>query len=309
MPLEQVKAEKLIPTGMEGLTIPQLEDKPMKGKMKTRDYAAVVALSMMLLHSASAAADPVDMRTWNAESYPSVNGFPDGNWEVAGDGSSVTQQNNGQPTFFYSDFDAQGSSFTGSITPGTNWDDDFIGFALGFQPGNSSNMAADYLLIDWKQGTQGFDFGSPSDSGGGSASAGLAVSRVTGIPDADEFWQHANLDGTPTGSGLEELARGATLGSTGWVDGVTYEFTFDFGPNDLEVWVDGVLQFDLTGDFDDGRFAFYNFSQQSVTYAGFDKTTGSFPPPVSVPEPSSWALSLLGLLGFGLVRRRRSARF
>jgi len=201
----------------------------MNGKMKTRDYAAAAAFSLMLLHSASAAADPVDMRTWNAESYPSVNGFPDGNWEVAADGSSVT--------------------------PGENWDNDFIGFALGFQPGDSTNPASDYLLIDWKQASQDYDFGSPSASTGGGAPEGLAVSRVTGIPDADEFWQHDNLDGTPAGSGLEELDRGATLGSTGWVDGVSYEFTFDFGPNDLEIWVDGVL----------------------------------------------------GLLGFGLVRRRRTA--
>ena len=54
---------KPIPAGMAELTVSQLEHKPMNGKMKTRDYAAAVALSLMLLHSASAAADPADMRS------------------------------------------------------------------------------------------------------------------------------------------------------------------------------------------------------------------------------------------------------
>jgi len=124
---------------------------------------------------------------------------------------------NGQPTFFYSDFTAFGTSVTGKIRPGGG-DDDYVGFALGFQPGDSTNAAANYLLVDWKQGTQSFDFGAPSNSPGGNALSGLAVSRVTGIPDADEFWQHKNLASTPAGSGLQELARGTNLGNTGWVD-------------------------------------------------------------------------------------------
>ena len=126
--------------------------------------------------------------------------------------------------------------------------------------GDSTNAAANYLLVDWKQGTQSFDFGDPSNSPGGNALSGLAVSRVTGIPDADEFWQHKNLAGTPAGSGLQELARGTNLGNTGWVDSTEYTFTFNFGPNDLEVFVNGVKELDIAGVFGNGRLAFYNFS-------------------------------------------------
>ena len=34
------------------------------------------------------------------------------------------------------------------ITVATNSDDDFVGFAIGFRPGDSTNASADYLLLD-----------------------------------------------------------------------------------------------------------------------------------------------------------------
>ena len=245
---------------------------------------------------------PVDLNDWTAESYNSVAGFPNGNWVVSGDGSSVTQQNNGQPTVFYSDFDAFGTEVTGRIRVNTSGDDDFIGFVLGYQPGYNTDSSADYLLVDWKQASQSFDFGGGSTSPGGNAPRGLAVSRVTGLPDADEFWQHANLSGTAASSGLEELARGNTLGNTGWVDFVEYEFTFDFGPNNLDVWVDGVLELSVTGTFANGRMGFYNFSQNNVVYSAFEVDEGSFP----VPTPPGLLLLFGGLLVvFG--RRRLTA--
>jgi hypothetical protein len=252
----------------------------------------------------------VDLSTWTAESYPAVSGFGAGVWTVQGGGTSVLQSVNGQPTFFYSDFTAFGTTVTGKITVGTGaGDDDYIGFALGFQPGDSANASANYLLVDWKKATQNFDFGVPSSSGGGNALVGLAVSRVTGIPDADEFWQHANLAGTPAGSGLQELQRGTNLGATGWVHGQTYEFTFDFGPGDLEVFVDGVKELDITGAFANGRIAFYNFSQAGVTYEAFQVDEGSFPPPANgVPEPSTLALLGIGAAAVAAVRRARARR-
>ena len=251
---------------------------------------------------ANAASTPVNLGTWSAESYAAVDDFPSGVWTVAPGGGSVTQSQNGQPTFFYSDFSTFGTSITGKIKV-TGSDDDYIGFALGFLPNSSTNAAADYLLVDWKKGTQNFDFSSPSSSTGGVAYEGLAVSRVTGIPDADEFWQHANLLGTGSGSGLEELARGSSLGSTGWALNTEYAFTFDFGPNDLEVWVNGVKEIDITGSFANGPLAFYNFSQAGVIYSAFEIDTGPFPNPI--PEPEIYAMLGVGLGLMGWVGRRR----
>ena len=246
-----------------------------------------------------ARAGAVNLNDWTEESYASVSGFPSGVWTVSGSGGeAVIQSQNGQPTMFYSDFNAFGTSVTGKIKV-TGDDNDFIGFVLGFDPGDASSGSADYLLVDWKAGTQYYDFGSPSNDGGGTAPLGLAVSRVLGVPSADEFWQHATLS---AGSGLTELARGATLGSTGWAVNTEYDFTFDFGPNNLKVSVDGVEQFNLTGSFANGRMGFYNFSQAGVTYSAFEVDPGSFP---VVPLPPAAWLGLAMLGGLGLTRRLR----
>ena len=261
---------------------------------------SLISLLLALGLASTAQAAPVNLNTWTAESYPAVSGFGVGVWTVAADGSSVNQSVNGQPTLFYSDFDTFGSSFTGTITVGGG-DDDYIGFVLGFNSGDTSNSSANYLLIDWKAGTQTFNFGAPSSTPGTTALAGLAVSRVTGIPTADEFWGHTDFVSDLSG-GVQELQRAANLGATGWATGTTYEFTFDFGPNDLEVFVDSVKELDITGSFNNGSFGFYNFSQAGVTYAGFEQDQGSF-----VPVPAAAWLFGSGLIGLVGVARRKKA--
>lgn len=90
----------------------------------------------------------VDLTTWMTESYD------DGDWAVYDNGNSVQQNDNGLPTFFYSDFSAMGGQaglrLTTHVSVDTQEDNDFIGIALGFNPGDTTNPNADYLLIDWK---------------------------------------------------------------------------------------------------------------------------------------------------------------
>lgn len=250
--------------------------------------------------AAPAMATPVSLTTWTAESYPAVSGFGAGSWTVAAGGASVTQSVNGQPTVFYSDFNAVGSDVRGKIRVNSNNDDDYIGFALGFDPGDSTNLGADYLLIDWKRADQFFDFGTPSTTPGSTAQRGLALSEVNGVPTADEFWGHTNF-ASHTGGGVTELARGTTLFDSPWLVGTEYEFRFIFQADRVRVFVDDVQQFDITGSFSDGRLAFYNFSQADVTYSAFEVESV---PPVSTPEPASALLLGAGLAGLGLVRRR-----
>jgi len=261
---------------------------------KTTRLIQVILGAVGFIVPALSAAAPVDLSTWTAESYPAVSGFGAGVWTVSGDGSSVFQSVNGQPTMFYSDFNAINTEVTGTINVSGS-DNDYIGFALGFSPGDSSNADADYLLLDWKRGTQSFNFGAPSDiTPGSTALAGLAVSRVTGLPTADEFWGHVDFTENPAG-GVTELARANTLGSTGWLTSTDYDFTFVFQSNRLQVFVDGVSEIDIAGSFNDGRLAFYNFSQAGVTYSAFT----TMPAPVPVPGALLlFSSGLLGLLGY-----------
>jgi hypothetical protein len=204
------------------------------------------------------------------------------------DGYSVLQSVNGQPTLFYSNFDVFNTEVEGASQVVATGDDDYIGFALGFQPGDATNPDADYLLIDWKQGNQSFDFGAPSCTPGSYAPAGLAVSRVSGIPTADEFWGHTNFNSScsDANNGLQQLARGANLGWTGWGDNTPYSFKFEYSATALKVYVNDNLEIDITGDFPNGRIAFYNFSQAQVQYnsyvvvvvnVGIDIKPGSYP--------------------------------
>lgn len=260
----------------------------------------VRAASALIVMSASIQAQtPVTLSSWTAQSYPAVAGFGAGVWNVAPDGNSVRQSVNGQPTLFASDFNAQGTEVSGRIRVNSQGDDDFIGFALGYRPGDITNATANYLLVDWKRGTQFFNFGAPSSTPGSNAPAGLAVSRVTGIPTADEFWGHTNF-AEDAGGGLEQLARGATLGSTGWSIATDYDFRFVFLPDLLQVFVNGGLELSISGAFADGSMAFYNFSQADVTYSAFTVRNLDV-----VPEPASVVLMATGLAGLGVIVRRR----
>ena len=182
-----------------------------------------------------------------------------------------------------------------------------MGFALGILSGdaNNPNLTADFLLIDWKQGNQQYTFDGTSTL----AKEGLAVSRVTGVPNRDEFWGHTDIAAT-TGA-VEELQRANNLGDTGWDDFETYVFTFDFGPTNLDVYVDSVLELSIVGSFNDGRFGFYNFSLADVIYSGFTEEDGSFPPGddiPAVPVPAAFWLFGTALIGFiGVSRRRKVA--
>lgn len=252
------------------------------------------ALAFAVFGISEVKAEPIDLSVgWVAEGI-------EGNWVVQPDNNSVLQTLNGMPTVFHNDTNSQGMQLSGTIQvlaptilnpDGTLFnDDDYIGFVLGYNSGDLSNSNPDYLVIDWKQGTQ--TFGGCS----GPSLMGLSAIRVTGP--IDDFGQSACRDGT---GGVTELGRGATLGDTGWVDLETYTFDLIFTPDTVQVLVNGILELDLTGTFSDGAFGFYNSSQEQVLYAGIAEDVA-----VLVPEPGTLALLCIGLFGLGVSRRRKN---
>lgn len=242
---------------------------------------ALLGIGFVAFMGASVQAGPVDLNTWVDEPAGA------GNWTVDGSGSFVDQTVNGAPTFFRGNLSALNQTLTSKIQVRTGGDDDFIGFAIGFDAGDATSASADYLLLDWKQNNQ-----SP-------AIRGLAVSRVRGLRTSNnDFWQHVNS--------VEELARATNLGSTGWADNVEYEFTINFTANSLQVLVDGVEEFNFlaadVGDgtaFNGGNFAFYNYSQGSVRYSAVTQDV------FAVSEPGTIAVVVVGLIGLGAIRRRK----
>lgn len=247
--------------------------------LKTLTTTAALALMAGAAHAA-----PVDLSSWLAESAGSAN------WVRAADNNSVRQTVNGAPTIFHNNQASQGNDLRGTITVGNTGDDDFIGFVLGYQAGDMAAGATgqDYILIDWKKGTQ---------THLGTGQLGLAASRVTSrLIDGNGAWAH------DFAAGVTELARGTSLGSTGWVTGQTYAFTLTFTNSLIEVFVDGSKEISLSGSFSDGAFGFYNYSQDNVTYAGIQTQVL---PPAPVPLPAGAVLMLTGLGGIGALRLRR----
>ncbi len=136
---------------------------------------------------------------------------------------------------------------------------------VGFEPGDTSDTGADFLLVDWKQATQSFSFtgGTADNTPGTTATGGLAASRISGVPTADEFWGHSSF-----GEAGDE--GGANLGQTGWEDFVEYSFRFVFTANQFQVYVDDVLQISLNGSFPEGRLGFYAPGFLRRAHAGRD---------------------------------------
>jgi cysteine-rich repeat protein len=172
-------------------------------------------------------------------------------WSLSSDGTTVTQSVNADAAVYVSTLPAVGVSMTFELTVNTTTDDDFIGWAIGYDAGEYADANADWLLFDWKQAYQ--------SRGGCDGDEGLAMSRVTGaITSQDPLWCHTGV--------TTEIARALTKGSTGWADNTTYTVQVDYSTTQVDVWVDGTLEFSESGSFPTGNFGFYNFSQQSIEY-------------------------------------------
>ncbi len=204
----------------------------------------------------------VDLATWLPQ-HLSTDPSDQGSWEVSEDGTSVLQTQNVGPTVLLSPFAASGVTLEGEVRPGDSSDDDFFGFVIGFEPDDFNNPEADYLVFDWKKGVQ-------YSESIGLARVGTAMSRVHGIPRVSELWSHEARPTQPSDA-FDELAKGLEKGSQGWSYGTTYRFRIQVESMRLRLWIDDQLELDLSGDFDfgDGRFGFYNFSQEDVRYRAF----------------------------------------
>jgi hypothetical protein len=237
---------------------------------------AIVVLFLAIAFAAKSAqvnAAPVDFTTFMVEHFPEsdVGNFPLAMWTTTP--TNATLNSDASVNVFYSPLSPLNKRIAGTITPGT--DDDVVGLVFGFEPGDAQlGSTADYILLDWKGANQNFNFadappieppnGFHDLTAGGTMPVGLALSRVTGRPTADEFWQHQDLaqtDGANQG-GVQQLARGSTLGSAPYNrTGGSHLFEVLYTSSQVQVNVDGVLQMSVSGNFPDGRFGLYTLNQ------------------------------------------------
>ncbi|NEQ69733.1 MAG: hypothetical protein F6K21_30430 [Symploca sp. SIO2D2] len=186
-------------------------------------------------------AGEVELSRWAAESYNRKQiGAEDqleAKWTIA-----AAQLINGQPTFFYSDFNTFGHIITANLYVETAADDDFVGFALNFQPGDTGNENADFILLHWSAQVK-------------DKRAGLNLCRVHGIPQFLDFLH------------LPVIEPATNLGSTPWIPRQVYEFKFQCNQTKLQIWVDGSQEFDVEGNFEDGRFACFDSSQAAAVFS------------------------------------------
>ena len=302
----------------------------------TRVLAMAVAGVLWAASAHHARAEAVDFSTFiSAQGIPTS--FVDPQWIIPTDfngmavpaGSIAREITNADTTLFHgpSTLDITNKIITGDFYAGQ--DDDYVGIALGV-PADSNPMlngAADWVLIQWKGLSQNFDWNdrlSPSDPGyfafhnstiSGPAPIGLSLSRVKGLPTADEYWQRADLTmfdpqgktapdplvdpilGSPEtdSGGLTELARGSFYGNRTY--GPRHTFEIQYTPENIKVWVDGFLEFDVNAPADQffpaGTLGLYEQAQDpSGAFAFFDVRNPGEP----APEP---APSLLPQVPFG----------
>ncbi|MEM6294011.1 MAG: VWD domain-containing protein [Myxococcota bacterium] len=205
---------------------------------------------------------PIRFSDWTVEGDPG-----NGNWVLEDDDSGVRQTVNGDNTFFVSPNAYDEVTITGRLLVEGS-DDDYIGFAFGYQSPLQANGDAvddyDMFLVSWKGEAQSF--------GGVFAEQGLTLARVQGqITDLlPNFWgQTSSPEYTVLDTDYSTDAE-----DRGWDLGVEYDFRLEYSTSEIRVFIDGVLSLEASADevgapFEPGRFGFYNYSQANVLYYDF----------------------------------------
>lgn len=98
---------------------------------------------------------------------------------------------------------------------------------------------------------------------------GYTLNRVNGTFDVNN--DNVRLSNFFAHNDSEEFDVLATDFDTtkGWNDNQQYEFSLTYTSDRILIKIDDETIFDVEGEFDPGRFGFYNYSQEAVRYGNF----------------------------------------
>jgi hypothetical protein len=145
------------------------------------------------------------------------------------------------------------ASFSVTVRPLPNSDDDLIGIAFSFQ------SSTQHVLLDWKRATQTYNWGDTVAINDDVAEAGMKVKKIAGSFTRDGLW------GGTDGLGVSTLAGPLV---PGWAHNTAYVLDFDLTPGRVVIRRDGVPIFDVSDSaITAGAVAFYSFSQDNVEFS------------------------------------------
>ena len=232
----------------------------MKKLKKVLCFAAVFLLVWIATNKNSYATETkqMDLSNWSSVILAMDRGVHvSPNWVLNSTKTSVTQTTNSRPTAFLSDIDCFNAKIEGYFSVDTSNDDDFIGFVFGYKD------TGHYYLFDWKQA-----HGSDAHSNN-SGKQGMSVKLVNtdSTIEEEELW-------SSLGSG--DKVKVLYHNDIAYADKTIYSFSLtyiDEGEFNIVVKQGTKIIDDITiidNTYTSGKFGFYNFSQDMVTYTGFN---------------------------------------
>jgi hypothetical protein len=219
----------------------------------------------------------IDLSTWEQKGDISS-----GIWVIEEGNRTVIQTVNRYSTFYVSPNNVIDQVVQGTICVKDldTWkDDDFIGFVFGFKDIDGvSPQAYDFYLFDWKKKTQ--------STSNGTAYEGYRLMRVQGTAEGDSLWD--NIGGGITV--IQEKIDSDGTNEYNWQFDTEYSFKLIYGTNRIKILIDDEVIFDVEGDFQEGKFGFYNYSQSYVQYGNIQQAPASFDAAAPVATDDSYGM-------------------
>lgn len=175
-----------------------------------------------------------------------------GNWVISG--TSVSQTLNNRPTFFVGPQNFLNARIRASFRT-TSTDNDWLGFALGYQGPNGVVPGGVYpletYLFEWSK--------NPTNVG----TTGRILYDIDGNFTSGQMATQFPARGNKPG--MTELA----FEPVGWLANTLYNFEFTYLHDRIIVCVDNDTVFDVAGCYQPGRFGFFCHSQDQTTFSNF----------------------------------------